>query len=92
MQNVIRRPVSYTHLDVYKRQEPVHEVQEQEDTTESLEEKVFNESEAETESPIQQLEEMVPAPIFAVEPSKKRTCPDFTFPNSSVFFASVFAS
>lgn len=34
----------------------------------------------------------VPAPIFAVEPIKKRTCPDFTFPNNSVFFTSVFAS
>ena len=48
------------------QEEPVHEVQEQEDTTESLEETVFNESEAETESPIQQLEEMVPAGNFHI--------------------------
>ena len=48
------------------QEEPVHEVQEQEDTTESLEETVFNESEAETESPIQQLEEMVPAGNFYI--------------------------
>ena len=48
------------------QEEPVHEVQEQEDTIESLEETVFNESEAETESPIQQLEEMVPAGNFHI--------------------------
>ena len=48
------------------QEEQVHEVQEQEDTTESLEETVFNESEAETESPIQQLEEMVPAGNFHI--------------------------
>lgn len=48
------------------QEEPVHEVQEQEGTTESLEETVFNESEAETESPIQQLEEMVPAGNFHI--------------------------
>lgn len=48
------------------QEEPVHEVQEQEDTTESLEETVFNESEAETESPIQQLEEMVPVGNFHI--------------------------
>ena len=48
------------------QEEPVHEVQEQEDTTESLEETVFNESETETESPIQQLEEMVPAGNFHI--------------------------
>ena len=48
------------------QEEPVHEVQEQEDTTESLEETVFNELEAETESPIQQLEEMVPAGNFHI--------------------------
>ena len=48
------------------QEEPVHEVQEQEDTTESLEETVFNESEAETESPILQLEEMVPAGNFHI--------------------------
>ena len=48
------------------QEEPVHEVQEQEDTTESLEKTVFNESEAETESPIQQLEEMVPAGNFHI--------------------------
>ena len=48
------------------QEESVHEVQEQEDTTESLEETVFNESEAETESPIQQLEEMVPAGNFHI--------------------------
>lgn len=48
------------------QEEPVHEVQEQEDTTESLEETIFNESEAETESPIQQLEEMVPAGNFHI--------------------------
>ena len=48
------------------QEEPVHEVQEQEDTTESLEETVFNESEAETESPIQQLEEMVSAGNFHI--------------------------
>ena len=48
------------------QEEPVHEVQEQEDTTESLEETLFNESEAETESPIQQLEEMVPAGNFHI--------------------------
>lgn len=48
------------------QEEPVYEVQEQEDTTESLEETVFNESEAETESPIQQIEEMVPAGNFHI--------------------------
>ena len=48
------------------QEEPVHEMQEQEDTTESLEETVFNELEAETESPIQQLEEMVPAGNFHI--------------------------
>ena len=48
------------------QEESVHEVQEQEDTTESLEKTVFNESEAETESPIQQLEEMVPAGNFHI--------------------------
>ena len=48
------------------QEEPVHEVQEQEDTTESLEETVFNELEAETESPIKQLEEMVPAGNFHI--------------------------
>ena len=35
---------------------------------------------------------LVPAPIFCVEPSKKRTCPLLTFPNSSAFLSSVFAS
>ncbi len=48
------------------QEKPVYEVQEQEDTTESLEETVFNESEAETESPIQQIEEMVPAGNFHI--------------------------
>ena len=34
----------------------------------------------------------VQAPIFCVEPSKKRTCPLLTFANSSAFLISVFAS
>ncbi len=33
----------------------------------------------------------VPAPIFCVEPNKKRTCPLLTLPNSSAFFVSVSA-
>ena len=33
----------------------------------------------------------VPAPIFAVEPNKKRTCPLLTFANSSAFLVSVLA-
>ena len=35
---------------------------------------------------------LVPAPIFCVEPNKKRTCPLLTLPNSSAFLVSVFAS
>ncbi len=34
---------------------------------------------------------LVPAPIFAVEPNKKRTCPLLTFANSSAFLVSVLA-